>query len=186
MTPLNALVGGVIKVFFNPNTKIMSEVGCEPENDCNTDGLTFKSFTIRWLALTAQLVPSMAGTIWPYIEASANGAAGQCDGNGGDWCGYHWDTTTWDGFMGVGEQMSALATISANLITVEDLAAPLTLKTGASSKGDASAGTGTTATDTGSPWLTRKITTGDRAGAGILTALLLLYTVGGAYWLCSY
>jgi mannan endo-1,6-alpha-mannosidase len=186
MAPLNSIVGGVLKVFFNPTTKIMSEVGCEPENDCNTDGLTFKSFTLRWLAIATQLVPSLGDTVWPYIQASATGAAGQCDGNGGSWCGYHWNTQTWDGSMGVGQQMSALAAISANLITVEGLAAPLTLDTGATSKGNAAAGTGSTTTATGSPWLTKKITTGDRAGAGILTALLLAYTIGGAYWLCSY
>ena len=88
--------------------------------------------------------------------------------------------------MGVGQQMSALAAINANLITVDDLPSPLTLKTGAKSKGNAAAGTGTQTTGTGNPWLTKKITTGDRAGAGILTALLLAYTIGGAYWLCSY
>lgn len=186
MTPLNGILGGVTKVFFNPETDIISEVGCEPENNCNTDGLTFKSFTLRWLALAAQLAPSIATQVWPLISKSAAGAAQQCDGNGGSWCGYHWDTATWDQSTGVGQQMSALAAINANLIPVENLAAPLTLDTGASSKGNAAAGTGTTTTTTGNPWLTRKITTGDRAGAGILTALLLVYTIGGAYWLCSY
>lgn len=183
MEPLQGILGGVFKVFFG-NDDIISEVGCEPENNCNTDGLTFKSFTLRWLALCAQLVPSTADQIWPYIQKSAVGAAGQCDGPNNE-CGYHWATTTWDGSNGVGQQMSALAAIGANMITVNNLAAPLTLKTGAKSKGDASAGTGADS-DTGSPWLTRPITTGDRAGAGILTALLLAYTLGGAYYLCSY
>lgn len=186
MTPLTGIVNGVLKVFFHPGTKIMAEVGCEPENDCNTDGLTFKSFTLRWLAITTQLVPSMSEQIWPYIVASANGAAGQCDGgDSGTICGYHWDTTTWDGSTGVGQQMSALAAIAANLITVEDLPAPLTLDTGATSKGDASAGTDASLTDLPG-YATRPITTGDRAGAGIITFLLLVYTVGGAVWLCKY
>ena len=187
MTPLQGIVNGVIKVFFNPSTKIMAEVGCEPENACTTDGLTFKSFTIRWLALAAQLAPTLAEQIWPYIDASATGAAQQCDGgDGGTWCGYHWNTATWDGSQGVGQQMSALAAVSAPLITLEGLSAPLTLKTGATSKGDASAGTGDDSAITGSPWLTKKITTGDRAGAGILTFLILAYILGGSYWLCSY
>lgn len=185
LTPLQAVVQGCIDVFFGPTTKIISEVGCEPENDCNTDGLTFKSFTIRWLAITTELVPSMAAQIWPYIDASAVGAAGQCDGDGGSICGYHWDTTTWDGTTGIGQQMSALAAVAAPLLTLDNLPAPLTLSTGATSKGNAAAGTGTTA-PVGNSWLTRKITTGDRAGAGILTALLLAYTVAGAWWLCSY
>ena len=79
MTPLNAIVGGVLKVFFNPQTQIISEVGCEPEDDCNTDGLTFKSFTIRWLALAAQLAPGISGTVWPYLQKSSVGAAQQCE-----------------------------------------------------------------------------------------------------------
>ena len=176
----------MIKVFFNPGTKIISEVGCEPENDCNTDGLTFKSFTLRWMAIASQLAPTLSAQIWPYIVASAQGAAGQCDGGDtGTVCGYHWDTTTYDGSTGVGQQMSALAAIQANMITVAGLPAPLTLDTGATSKGDASAGTGTQSQPV-SPWLTRKITTGDRAGAGILTFLLLIYTLGGAVWLCRH
>lgn len=86
--------------------------------------------------------------------------------------------------------MSALSAIAANLITVDNLPAPLTLDTGAVSKSDPSAGTG--ATDgvstfgPGSEWLHKQITTGDRAGAGILTALLLVVTLAGAYWLVSY
>lgn len=164
----------------------MVEVGCEPYNNCNTDGLTFKSFTLRWLAITTQLVPETADTIWPYIQASANGAAGQCDGSDNYNCGYHWTTTTWDGTTGVGQQMSALAAVQANMLTVDNLFAPLTLDTGATSKGDASAGTGSVTTNQGSSWLTRKITTGDKAGAGILTFLLLVVTLGGTYWLVSY
>ena len=182
---ISVAVNGTFHTFFNPNTKIIAEVGCEPENNCNTDGLTFKSFTLRWLAMTTQLVPETWDTIWPYIAASAEGAAGQCSGDNNE-CGYHWDTETWDGSTGVGQQMSALAAVAANMITVDDLSPPLTLKTGATSKGNPNAGTGVTTEDTGSPWLTKPITTGDKAGAGILTALLLAYTVGGAYWLCSY
>ena len=142
MAPLQGLIGGVTNIFFREND-IMVEAGCEPENNCNTDGLTFKSFTLRWMSLAAQLVPSLADQIWPYIKASAEGAAGQCDGGAdGQMCGYHWTTTTWDGSSGVGQQMSALAAINANLIPLEGLGGPLTLKTGATSKQDPNAGTG--------------------------------------------
>ena len=145
----NVPVNATFNIFFQPDTNIMVEVGCEPYNACNTDGLTFKSFTMRWLAITTQLVPQTAETIWPYIQASANGAAAQCDGPDNDNCGYHWTTSTWDGSTGVGQQMSALAAIQANMLTVDDLFAPLTLDTGALSKGDASAGTGTPTTGPG-------------------------------------
>lgn len=174
-------MNATFNIFFQPQTKIMVEAGCEPYNNCNTDGLTFKSFTMRWLALTTQLVPETAATIWPYIQASAQGAAGQCDGPANNNCGYHWTTSTWDGSTGVGQQMSALAVIQANMLTVDNLFAPLTLDTGATSKGNANAGTGTpTAVN---PALTRPITTADKAGAGILTALILVGIIGGTYWL---
>lgn len=164
----------------------MVEVGCERYNSCSTDGLTFKSFTLRWLAVTTQLVPDTADIIWPYILASAGAAAGQCDGPDNNECGYHWTTSTWDGTSGVGQQMSALAAVAANMITLDSLPPPLTLKTGGVSKSDPNAGTDSSITDSSNPWLTKKITTGDRAGAGILTALVLAATLGGTYWLVSY
>lgn len=138
---------------------------------------------MRWLAVTTQLVPDTWNIIWPYIQASAEGAAGQCDGGDtGQVCGYHWTTSTWDGSEGVGQQMSALAAIQANMLTVADLPPPLTLKTGATSKQNPSAGTGTQQEE-GGGWATRKITTGDRAGAGIVTFLILVFILSGTYWL---
>ena len=159
----------------------MVEAGCEPYHSCNTDGLTFKSFTLRWLALTTQLVPSVADQIWPYITASAEGAAGQCDGgDDGTSCGYTWSSTTWDGSSGVGQQMCALAVISANLLPLDDkLFPPLTLATGANSKQDPSAGTAITT-------LLKPITAGDRAGAAILTVIWFGMLIGGTYWLVAW
>lgn len=180
MTPLSGLVNGLLTIFFTKEDVIV-EMGCEPYHACNTDGLTFKSFSLRWLTLATQLVPSLAEQIWPYLKASAQGAAGQCDGgDSGTVCGYDWTTTTWDGSTGVGQQMSALAAINANLIPLEGLFGPLTLATGATSKQDPSAGT-----DAGEGDLLKPITTGDRAGAGVLTFLWLTMLFGGTYWLIA-
>lgn len=184
LEPLYGLLNTTLAVFF-PKDDIMVEVGCENyPGGCNTDGLTFKSFTLRWLAITTQLVPQTADIIWPYIQASANGAAGQCDGgDDGSWCGYHWTTTVYDGSgLGVGQQMSALAAIQANMIQVDDLPLPLTLKTGGTSKSDGSAGT-SDGSSTINPIYTRPITTADKAGAGIVTALVLAFLISGTYWL---
>ena len=169
---------------FFPKDDIMIESGCEPYNNCNTDGLTFKSFTLRWLAVTTQLVPQTASIIWPFIQASAQGAAGQCDGgDDGMTCGYHWTTTTWDGTQGVGQQMSALAVIQANLMITDNLPPPLTLDTGATSKSDPNAGS--TPETMGDTWATRKITTAARAAAGLLTAMVLGSIFSGTYWLVA-
>ena len=180
LTPLNGLLDTTWKYFF-PRNEIMVESGCEPYNSCTTDGLTFKSFTLRWLALCAELVPDTASTIWPYIQASAAGAAGQCDGgDDGTQCGYHWTTTTYDGLTGVGQEMSALAAIQANMITVESLSGPLTLDTGATSKQNPAANA-----DDNEHKITplAPITTADKAGAWILTLIVIACVSAGTYWL---
>lgn len=106
-------------------------------------------------------------------------------------CGMTWNTTTWDGTYGVGQQMSALSAIQANMITLDDLKPPYTTDTGGTSEGDPSAGTSGNAGGTGSGGggggndavYTRQISTGDKAGAGILTAILLILTIFFAAWL---
>lgn len=180
MTPLNGLVNGLLSIFFTDD-KIMVEMGCEPYDACNTDGLTFKSFSLRWLAVATQLVPSLAEQVWPYLKASAMGAAGQCSGgDNGVTCGYRWTSSTWDGSTGVGQEMSALAIFGANMIDLVDLSPPLTLQTGATSKQNPSAGTNVVESGALKP-----ITTGDRAGAAILTVLALVFMFGGTYWLIA-
>ncbi|KAK5135331.1 hypothetical protein LTR08_005435 [Meristemomyces frigidus] len=187
LTALTGVVNATLTTFFPTamGDKIMVEIICEPFGTCDTDDYTFKSFTLRWLAVAAQLAPTLAPTIWPYIQASAQGAAGQCDAAAGFTCGFEWNTTTWDGTSGVGQQMSALAAIQANMITVDSLAAPYTKDTGGTSVGDPTAGTGTSSGSDSAEegFATGAITTADRAGAGILTAMALVLTLGGAVWM---
>lgn len=116
--------------------------------------------------------------------ASAKGAAGQCvGGDGKRTCGAAWNETTWDGTSGMGQDMSALAVVQSMMLRVDDsLEPPLSLDTGGESKSDPTAGTDTNEDPTRIDTLDR-ITTGDKAGAGILTAILLLTITGGSYWL---
>lgn len=75
-------------------------------------------------------------------------------------------------------QMTALSVLGANLIT--DKMVPLTANDGGKSKSDPNAG----ATAPTFPHENAKeITTADRAGAGILTVLVIVGVVGGAWWL---
>lgn len=167
----------------------MVEIECQPLGNCDTDQLSFRAYLSRWLAVTMQLVPTLYDTIYPYLEASAIGAAGQCDGGtDGRTCGLEWNSTTWDGTYGVGQQMSALSIIQSMMINVDaTLASPLTTSTGGNSTSNPTAGTGSSSgsdSATGeSAITTRTITTGDRAGAGILTAVMLMFTLVGAVWL---
>ena len=70
--------------------------------------------------------------------------------------------------------------IGANLIT--PAMAPLTAASGGTSKGNAGAGTNPSVPPGGSS--AKEITTADRAGAGILTVVMIFIVVGGCWWLC--
>lgn len=74
--------------------------------------------------------------------------------------------------------MAALSAIGSTL-NRQDLA-PLSQRTGATSKSDPNAGTDTTQ-DSSTSFKT--ITTADKAGAAILTILVIVLVGGGSVWL---
>ena len=79
--------------------------------------------------------------------------------------------------------MSALEMLGSLL--VQESTAPVTAKSGGISHGDPSAGTsGDTSDATGAPKLD-PVTTADKAGAGVLTALLIVGMLGGTWWMVS-
>ncbi len=162
----------------------MVEVACEPEETCNNDQPSFKAYLARWMAATTQIAPFTENFIMEKLRASAAGAARQCSGppNGGSTCGRLWYQSSWDKKQGVGEQMSALSVIQANLI--QKVNPPLSLITGGSSKSNPSAGTGPVGNHPNSTVDNRLITIGDRAGAGILTAITLISLLGCVVWIC--
>lgn len=167
------------QVFFSKGSNIMTEVACEPSGGCNVDQRSFKAYLSRWMAATTKVAPWTHDQILPLLQTSAQAAAKSCSGgDDGATCGMRWTTGSWDGQTGVGEQMSALEVFQSNLI--DGVRGPLSQGRGGISKGDPTAGTG------GDVILPMKpITTGDRAGAGILTALVLVGVLGGAWWLVS-
>jgi mannan endo-1,6-alpha-mannosidase len=73
--------------------------------------------------------------------------------------------------------MTALSVIGANLMTSKMV--PLTANTGGTSKSDPNAG----ATKQAPAAKQKPITTADKAGAGILTLLVILGIIGGSIWL---
>jgi mannan endo-1,6-alpha-mannosidase len=155
----------------------MYEVACEPNNNCNTDQLSFKAYLTRWMAMTAKVAPWTHDTIMPMLRASAIAAAQSCSGGAdGVTCGTKWYTGAWDNTYGVGQQMNALEIFQTQLI--DTVGGPLSNTTGGTSQGNPSAGTGGDA-KAGVP--TSAITTKDKAGAGIVTALILIGILGGAW-----
>jgi mannan endo-1,6-alpha-mannosidase len=177
------IIGG-LDVFFKD--QIMYEIACEPNGKCNVDQRSFKAYLSRNMAAAVKLAPYTADILNPMIQASARAAAQQCSGTAGPYgargniCGLKWTAgAQYDGAFGVGEQMSALEIIQANL--GPEVAGPLTNATGGTSKGDASAGSGRSS-DPGAP---TNVTMADKAGAGILTTIVLVSILYFAYFMVT-
>ncbi|KAF2148641.1 glycoside hydrolase family 76 protein [Myriangium duriaei CBS 260.36] len=113
-------------VFFtSTNNQVMYEVACEPSNNCDVDQYAFKANLARAMAASIKVLPSFKSSMMPYLVASAQAAARQCNGGSdGITCGTHWTADTWDGSYGVGQQLSALEVIQSLLI--DNVPAPLT------------------------------------------------------------
>lgn len=159
----------------------MYEVACEPSGNCNVDQQSFKAYLARWMAATTKVAPWTHDTIMPLLQSSAAAAAQSCDyAATGVACGMRWTVGTYDGLTGVGEQMNALEVIQSNLIDLVE--GPVGNKTGGTSQGNPNAGSGGDTIVTGP---VQEITTGDRAGAGILTAIVLITMIGGTWWMIT-
>jgi len=174
---LNGIIAN-LKVFLQDN--VMYEVACEPTNTCNVDQRSFKAYLARWMAAAAVRAPFTYPLLKPILETSAQAAVKTCTGgDDGNQCGLKWTTGTFDGNLGVGEQMSVLEVIQSNLIT--QAPGPVTVDTGGTSKGNPSAGS---TSDIGPQDLVKNdITTAGRAGATVLTVLVSFIVIGGAWWL---
>ena len=169
-------------VFYHKDQpNVMFEVACEDNGKCDVDQRSFKAYLTRWMAATMKVAPWTSDIIWPKLQASAVAAAKQCSGGqDGKTCGLKWTTNgVWDGFEGVGEQMSALEAVQAMMIN--DVPGPVTQDNGGTSKSNPAAGS-----DSHDQTITfNTISTSDKAGAGILTTLVLLGIIGGAWWMVS-
>ncbi|EMG51122.1 DFG5 Mannan endo-1 [Candida maltosa Xu316] len=168
------LVEASLSYFFA--NKIMQETTCQPYNLCNNDQRSFRSLFSRCLGLTMLLMPETRDQILPYLEASAAAAAQSCSGgDDGVTCGENWSAAGWDGVYGLGEQTSSLEVIMS--LIVED---PISIKTGGSNQTNFAAGTDTEDNVNKNEL---NITGKDRAGAGILTAIVLAIILGGSIWM---
>lgn len=127
------------------------------------------------------------------LRGSAIAAAKQCTGGDrGITCGTRWYEDGWDGTYGVGQQMNALEVIQSNLEHL--VPGPLSNDTGGTSQGNPNAGTGPDSASSGGggggggggrAGSTDPITTGDKAGAGILTTLVVVFVLGGAWYVVT-
>lgn len=88
-----------------------------------------------------------------------------------------WTTDAYDGSTGVGQEMNAMQIIGVNLI--EDTKSPVSESTGGTAANGSDLATSSTSdtTVTFAP-----VTTKDRAGAGIITAMAVISMIGGAWY----
>ncbi|GLA25490.1 hypothetical protein AnigIFM63604_007175 [Aspergillus niger] len=183
MNAVDGLLNRTLNKFFpaSHGGEILTEILCEPTEVCNDNEIIFKGLVSAWLAYTALLVPSTYDRILPKLQGSAQGAAATCTGYGNNTCGVRWWNSTWDGWSGLEEQMSVTSVFSSNMIAFSNSsAAPLTSSTGGNSTSNPSAGTDDSSDD---KTILSTITTGDRAGAGIVTVVFAGGWVGLMAWL---
>jgi mannan endo-1,6-alpha-mannosidase len=179
-------LGALLENFF-PNG-IAYEVPCEGSNGkgtCTPDMLSFKGYVHRWLAVVTQVAPYTKDKILPVLRKSTEAAVKQCTGGATQrQCGFYWSLGQYidpavDKTTGAGEQMNVLAAVSSLLIGQAD--APVTNGTGGTSKGNPNAG----GRDNGEKPM-KPITTADKAGAGIVTFLVLGAAVGMFVWMSAF
>lgn len=113
-----------------PQPAAIQEVACTPNGKCSLDNRFMRASLARGLARARELTPDnnytrgmdgpVTGTTYEDIDSilrrSAEGAAAQCSGGGsGNVCGMDWRASEYDGYEGVGEDVSALEILMANL-----------------------------------------------------------------------
>ncbi|KAK3323303.1 putative dfg5 protein [Cercophora scortea] len=180
-TAITGLTKRTLDIFFPDG--IMTEASCELSThvQCTTDMLSFKGYVHRFLSQTTQMAPFISPTIMPILKTSAAGAAKACNPDGT--CGFRWNTGSYDGNTGAGQQMNALGALMSLLVEVDPVAAtpPVTNSTGGTSVGNPDAGAGTGAFE---PEVV-PVTTAGRAGAGIITTVVLGSFVGVLGWMMT-
>ncbi|KAJ5600968.1 Mannan endo-1-6-alpha-mannosidase DCW1 [Penicillium hetheringtonii] len=175
----NGLLNTTLDTFFpSSNGGIFEEVTCEPSESCNNNEILFKGLVSSWLSFTALLVPSTFDTIMPKLQTSAQAAAKSCSGHNNNTCGVRWYQSKYDGWIGMEEQISASDIFVANLVYFNKTG-PVTSTTGGNSSSNPNAGNND---HTGGRSTQSAITTGDRAGAGILTVVFIVGWVALMGW----
>lgn len=175
---LQSLLNATIRVFFPDN--IAYEVACETIMTCTTDMLSFKGYIHRWMAITTQLAPFTYDQIMKVLTVSTQAAIKQCTGgSSGRQCGFQWHSGHFDNSVGAGQQMNVLGAVSSLLI--DHVVAPVTNSTGGTSVGNNNAGA---SSDNFRGAMTEP-TTGDKAGASIITIVILAVAAGTFGWMST-
>ena len=175
---MDKMVDSTIRVFFPEN--IAYELACEERMTCTTDMLSYKGYVHRWMATAVQIAPFIREKVMSTLHVSTEAAVATCTGEAnGRTCGFKWNTKAYDGSKGVGQQMNVLGALTSLLLP--DSRAPYTSETGGTSRADFNAGSQSDKFDGHKT----PPTTAEKAGAGILTVLVLGMAVGTFGWMST-
>ncbi|KAM7223361.1 glycoside hydrolase family 76 protein [Rhypophila decipiens] len=177
-TRILGLLNSTLTDFFPDG--VAYEMACEEHMSCTTDMLSFKGYVHRWLATATQVAPFIRDQVMPVLRKSAEAAISTCTGEAnGRACGFKWNKRVYDGSHGAGQQMNVLGAVSTLLIGQTKV--PLTNSTGGTSRGNPNAGSHS---DTFSGHSTPP-TMADKAGAGVLTFVILAGAIGTFGWMST-
>jgi len=178
-TRVNGFINRTLDFFFLNGTMVERPCELPDTNSCDTDQQSFKVYMHRWLATVTQVAPFTAETILPVLKTSTAGAVSSCTGGAnGRACGFRWNIGGFDSHPGAGEQMSVLAALSSLLVSYEAaIPAPLTNSTGGTSQGNPAAGEDDVLKPLPPP------TSGDKAGASILTIVTIVSLTSFFAWM---
>lgn len=147
---------------------------------CDRNQKTFKTYFTSWIGFMSLIVPTnVTAEVMGKFKASAVAAGQQCSGGSdGKHCGIRWTMKSeWDGTMGLEQQMSVLGVLNAVMVPFT-ADGPYNADNGGKSKSDPHGGSNPEGSTGPAP-----ITSGDRVGAGILTAVFVLVWVGAISWM---
>ena len=127
------------------------------------------------LIVPTEIMADMMGR----FKVSAVAAGQQCSGGSdGKHCGIRWTKKTeWDGTSGLEQQMSVLGVLNAVMVPFK-AKGPYNSDNGGKSESNPHGGTNTKGSVGPEP-----ITTGDKAGAGVLTAIFIIIWGGAVSWM---
>lgn len=184
-TIVSKLATATIETFFSEGAAL--EAACEPiePKKCSSDMVMFKGFVHRWMAQVTLLAPFVKDEILPVLRKSAAQALKTCTGPPtGRACGFFWtsgqffDPAATQDTLGVGTRLDVLSAVMSLLVEFSDAKPPITEGTGGNSAGDADAGLRHTPNI-----VFPDITDGDRAGAAILTTVIIGLALGMFGWI---
>lgn len=138
--------------------------------------LSFKGYLHRFLAQATLVAPIIKDQVMAVLKTSTEAAVKSCTPEGV--CGFRWTTGSYDGDTGAGQEMDVMGALLSLLVDEAGVKAPLTNTTGGTSTGNSNAGSDPDVLLPSSP-----VTQGDRAGAGILTALIIAGMVSMLVWM---